>query len=442
MGFSHRWFQLFVAWLFVASILLSCGSDDSAESGGPSVGEPEDVIQLLVGSAERAAVNNDAATTASELITAVGGDLYGELRADADGNLAVSPYSIVSALAMTRAGAAGTTAAEMDTVLHVDLVDDLDAAIGSLDGALSTRPGTFPMPEGDPVEIELSFGNALWPQQGFEFEASFLDTLVEHYGTGVYAVDYVTDSEGARGAINDWVSDQTQQRIPELITPGVLDNLTRLVLTNAVYLNAPWQFPFQDGATADAEFELLDGTTVDTPRMRLSESLGYATGDGWQAVALPYVEGDLAMVVLVPDAGKFDAVEAALSANLIVEVQADLAANQVNFGLPKWEFRAQTDLKAPLASLGMPSAFSDSADFSNMSSGPLFISDVLHEVFVSVDERGTEAAAATAVAMSLTAAPADPPIDLMVNRPFLFWITDQPTGAALFLGRVLDPTQS
>ena len=240
-----------------------------------------------------------AAANAGAAVTGFGFDLYATTRA-IDGNLAVSPYSVAAALAMTRAGAVGTTAEEMDRVLHADLVDDLDAAFGSLDGELATRPGEFPIPDSDPVVLELSFANALWPQRDFPFEQDFLDRLGRNYGAGVNLVDYVADVEGARQAINGWVADETRDRIPELIPEGVLGPLTRLVLTNALYLNAPWEYPFLDGATVDAEFRLLDGTTVSTPMMLLDEGLGYGTGDGWAAVRLPYVGGDLAMLVTRP----------------------------------------------------------------------------------------------------------------------------------------------
>lgn len=428
--------------LLLLATLVSCGNGDDDEPGEQASPSDEQVekIEFLSANVERAVADNAAAASAAEIVTTFGSDLYAELRST-DGNLAISPYSVAVALSMTRVGAADTTASEMDAVLHTDLVEDLDAAIGSLEAELGQRPGTFPMPEGDPVELELSFGNALWPQRDFDFEADFLDTLARHYGTGVQAVDYVANTEGARDAINGWVSDQTRDRIPELIPSGVLDVDTRLVLTNAVYLNAPWVYPFTDGGTEDAVFNLLDGQTVQTPTMQLSESLSYGRGDGWQAVALPYVNGELAMVVLVPDAGQFDSIEAALDAELIADVNTSMSGRQVNLRLPRWEYRVQTDLVEPLQNLGMTSAFTDQADFSNMSPTPLFISDVLHEVFISVDEKGTEAAAATAVAMSLTAGPADPPVDLTVDRPFIYWITDQPTGAALFLGRVVNPTQ-
>lgn len=423
--------MLAAAALLGGSLAAACGDDDEGPSGGAT--------GVVVADVEREPADPAAAATAGEALTETGFDLYRVLRGT-DGNLAVSPYSVAAALSMTRVGAAGDTALEMDAVLHAELVDDLPVAFGSLDAELASRPGEFPNPtDGDPLVLELSFANALWPQSGFPFEDAFLETLARHYGAGVNVVDYVEDTEGAREEINGWVAEQTRDRIPELIAEGVLSTMTRLVLTNALYLNAPWQTPFEEEATDDGDFTLLDGTTVAVPLMRQSEQLAHAAGDGWQAVRLPYVGGALSMVVLVPDDGRFEEIESALDAALVDEIEASAADRQVVLALPRWEFRSQLGLNEPLRELGMVAAFGDGADFSAMSSEPLFVSDVVHEVFVSVDEEGTEAAAATAVVMAETSAPIDEPVELTVDRPYLFWIVDEPTGAVLFLGRVLDP---
>jgi serpin B len=420
-----------VASVIVGGVAVGCGDGDG--DGGAAEG-----IALISAEVDRAPTHPAAAAAAGEITAALGTDLFAQL--PRTGNLALSPYSVAVALAMTRAGAAGATADEMDIVLHATDLPDLHAGFGSLDAALAERTGTFDLPGGEPVELELSFGNAIWPQAGFPFEDPFLEILAGHYGAGVQAVDYVGDTEGARQAINGWVAGETRDRIPELIPPDVLSALTRLVLSNAVYLNAPWLHPFDEAGTGDAAFELLDGATVTAPLMHLDESLPYGAGDGWQAVELPYAGGELAMVVLVPDAGSYETTEAELGPALIASVGAALAGRQVDLRLPSFELRSQLDLSDPLRALGMPTAFTDGADFSAMSPEPLEISDVLQEVFVSVDEKGTEAAAATAVVMDLTAAPADDPVTLVVDRPYLFWITDRETGAVLFLGRVLDPT--
>ncbi len=411
-------------------VAAACGSaaTDPASSGASGT---------IVADVARVDPDPGAASTSGRATRAFGADLYAAV-SDEPGNLAISPYSVAAALSMTSMGAAGATAEEMDAVLHVA---DTAAAggFGSLDAALAMRAGTIDVPGGEPLDVELSFGNALWPQLGFPFEAAFLESMARYFGAGVHPVDYVDDSEGARRSINEWVADTTRSRIPELIGPGVLSASTRLVLTNALYLNAPWDHPFVEGATVGGPFGRADGSTVTAEFMTLQESLNRAAGDGWQSVELPYLGGELAMIVLVPDAGRFDEVEQGLDADFVEAVGAAVISEPVVLRLPRWEYRTQVMLKEQLSELGMPMAFTPAADFSAMSSEPLFVSDVIHEVFISVDEKGTEAAAATAVVMAETAAPVEP-FELTVDRPFIYWVVDVATDAVLLLGRVLDPT--
>ncbi len=366
-----------------------------------------------------------------------GVDLYGVLARD-EGNLVFSPYSAGIALAMTRAGAAGQTLDQMTAVLHADA--GLDEGLNAIDQALATRPGEYAWDD-KKVTLELATANQLWGQREFPFEDAFLTTLAAQYGAGMRLVDYKEAAEDARTRINDWVSERTQKRIPELIPGGVLTADTRLVLTNAIYLNAPWLHRFNADATAPAPFVRLDGSEVQAQMMHLSESLRYAKGSGYQAIELPYVDGSLAMLVVIPDAGRFDAVQSGLSAGLLDEVLKGLGDSEVQLALPRFEFRTQAGLKDALTELGMPVAFEGGkADFSRMSpeGKSLYIQDVIHEAFISVDEEGTEAAAATAVVVGATAAPPEG-VELTVDRPFLFVIRDTETGAILFMGRVLDP---
>jgi serpin B len=219
--------------------------------------------------------------------------------------------------------------------------------------------------------------------------------------------------------------------------------MTRLVLTNAVYLDASWAVPFDPKATADGAFSLLDGSEVTVPFMHLEESLPFAVGDGWQAVELPYLGGELAMLVVLPDAGRFDEVEATVGGGLFDTAAAGLTPTTVRLALPKFEYRTQETVSSLLQRLGMTTAFDpQSADFSGMTTEErLFIGEVIHEAFIAVDEAGTEAAAATAVVMRATAAPVDA-VELDVDRPFLYSLYDRATGAILFMGRVLDPAAS
>ena len=281
----------------------------------------------------------------------------------------------------------------------------------------------------------------MWGQRDLPIEAAFLDVLAEYYGAPLHVVDYVADTEGARKAINGWVSDRTAEKIPELIKPRVLDDMTRVVLTNALYLKASWATPFDEKLTVDAPFTRLDGSTVTTRQMRQTEALAYASGADWRAVELPYAGNQLSMLVVVPSAGRFAAVERAFAGGTQA-FAAELAPAQVRLALPRFTFRTTADLKDPLRSLGVVDLFDDRvADLSGITTAQaLYVSDVIHEVYLAVTEEGTEAAAATAVVAKATAAPAKIE-ELTVDRPFLFAIRDRATGAVLLQGRVLDPTQ-
>ena len=365
-------------------------------------------------------------------------DLYQAL-SDTDGNLFYSPYSISLALAMTYAGACGETEKQMSDTLHFDLPQDrLHPTYNGLDIELSKRG------EGakgkDEEGFRLHIVNAIWGQEDYEFLSEFLDVLAENYGAGLRVLDFVNASEESRITINDWVSEQTEGRIEDLIPQGAIDALTRLVLTNAIYFNAAWQFPFNEEATSDGPFYLLDGGEVIVPMMRQTESFGYAEEDDYQAVELPYDGGELSMVILLPRDGQFEAFESSMDFQRVTEIISNLTSQQVNLTMPKFEFESSFGLKKALTGMGMPIAFSPDADFSGMTgSRDLFIDDVLHKAFVSVDEAGTEAAAATAVIMTLTAVPS-PPVEVKVERPFIFLIRDIETGTILFIGRVLNPS--
>jgi len=364
-------------------------------------------------------------------------DLYRALQ-ETDGNLFYSPYSISQALAMTYAGAHGETEQQMAETLRFALSqDNLHPAFNGLDIELSKRGEGA---EGKDEEgFRLHIVNAIWGQKDFSFLAEFLDVLAENYGAGLRVLDFVNAPEESRITINDWVSEQTEDRIEDLIPKGAIDDLTRLVLTNAIYFNAAWQFPFDEDATADGPFYLLDGGEVVVPMMTQTESFGYADGEGYQAVELPYDGRELSMVIILPGDGQFETFESAMDYQMIKGIISDLENQQVNLTMPKFEFESEFSLKKVLTAMGMPVAFSPDADFSGMTGKrDLFIDSVLHKAFVSVDEAGTEAAAATAVIMTLTAVPA-PPVEVTVERPFIFLIRDIETGAILFIGRVMNP---
>jgi len=366
-------------------------------------------------------------------------DLYRLLAEQrSDENLFYSPYSISLALAMTYAGARGETEAQMADALALTLPQEqLHPAFNALDQALAQRGEGA---EGkDEQGFRLNIANAIWGQKDYTFLEAFLDTLATNYGAGLRVLDFAGAPEKSRVTINDWVSDETEGKIENLIPQGGIDPLTRLVLTNAIYFNAAWANPFHEEATKDGAFTLLDGSQVTVPQMRQTESLGYARGDGYQAVELPYDGGEMSMVVLLPEREGFEAFEASLDGVQVQSIVEDLTYRQIALTMPTFEFSSRFGLNQALADLGMPGAFSDVADFSGMTGEKdLFISDVVHKAFVSVDEEGTEAAAATAVVMKLSAMP-ESPIEVTVDHPFIFLIRDLETGAILFVGRVLDP---
>ena len=418
----------------LALIAAACGDDES----GPTE------MQLIASDLERVASGaseEDLAAVARaerEFATA----LYAIL-AEEEGDLVFSPVSIHLAMAMALVGAEGDTETQIAAALGLDDIapERMHDAMNALDALLEARNRVeAPGPDGEERKVEISIVNSLWGQSGFAFEQEFLDVLAANYGAGMRVVDFKTAAEAARQEINAWVAEQTNDRITELIPQGAVDELSRLVLTNAVYLDATWATPFDPDATSDAEFTLPDGSVVSVPTMHGSISASYARGEGWQAVDLAYTGGEVSMLLILPDEGRFADIEGALPAGLVDEVAAALSNTEVLISLPKFEIRTQADLNAALAALGIVDAFDpDRADFTGISTvEPLYISGVLHEAFIAVDEAGTEAAAATAVIIGTTSAPIEV-IAVDFDHPFLFVLQDRETGSVLFMGRVLDP---
>jgi serpin B len=432
----------------VALLAAACSNDDSepapttADSSSTSTTLP--VSGLVASSLERLDpdVSDDELAALAEAERDFGTALY-EVLAAGEGNLVMSPASIHIALLMAFAGAEGETADEMAEVLGVsDIVADrLHDAVNALDQLLeSYNYEQEPLPDGTEQKVVLSIVNALWGQGGFGFEADYLDLLASRYGAGMHVVDFVGATEAARQEINAWVAGETNDRIPELIPAGALNAMTRLVITNAVYLDASWAVPFLAADTADGDFTLLDGTTVTVPIMHGEPTAPYTTGEGWQAFELAYLGEDLAMLVIMPDEGRFDQVEAQLASGLLDDAVAGLAPASLLLSFPKFETRSQVSLRGVLNELGMTDAFDPAvADFSGITTEePLHVADVIHEAFIAVDEAGTEAAAATAVVMRATSIPVDQVI-VDVDRPFLFALRDRSTGAILFMGRIVNP---
>lgn len=398
----------------------------------PATGE-EDSMQSLV-----------AGNTAFAL------DLYHQLRANAGGNLLVSPLSISLALAMAFAGARGDTATQMADVLGFDLPDDaLHTAFAALVSDLTGRGNAEPAGNVEGGENGLRIANALWGEQTYPFSDVFAAQLGDAYGAGLELVDFANAPEQARADINAWVEEQTEDRIQDIVPEGAITDMARLVLANAIYFYGSWRHAFEPADTENAPFHLADGTTVDVPFMFQRQDLSYARTDGMQLVELPYISEGLAMTVILPDDGRFDAVEESLDDVTLQMALAGLSSNDIRLHLPKFGFDFSASVADALKALGMTDAFDpDLADFSGMvdegATPPdgenLSIGDVLHKAFIAVDEEGTEAAAATVVIMVGTSAQPEEPIEVRVDRPFLFAIRDRDTGTILFLGRVTNPS--
>jgi serpin B len=386
-------------------------------------------------------VNEGDITTLVSGNSAFAFDLYQALKEE-DGNLFYSPYSISLALAMTYAGARGETEQQMADTLHFILSQDrLHPAFNSLDIELGQRGEGA---EGKDEEgFRLNIVNAIWGQEGYEFLSEFLDVLAENYGAGLRLLDFTGAPGESRITINDWVSDQTEGRIEDLIPQGLIDEETRLVLTNAIYFNAAWRYPFEEYDTRDGTFHLLGGGEVTVPMMRQTKSFSYAEGDGYQAVELLYDGREISMVILLPRSGEFEAFEKSLNAQEVDAIIKNMEYDRVVLKMPRFEFESSFRLRETLAAMGMPDAFFyGNANFSGMTGNrDLFIADVVHKAFVSVSEERTEAAAATS-AVAPTARIGPPPeiIEVTVDRPFVFLIRDIPTNTVLFVGRIVDLT--
>ncbi len=366
--------------------------------------------------------------------------LHAHLASGSNENLFLSPYSISIALAMTYAGARGETEEQMRETLRYTLGEDVHPAFAGLKAALDERSTVEDPMDGDEVDaFQLEVANALWGRDDYPFAEAYLALLEEHYGAGLERADFTGDPEGERERINAWVADRTEDRIEDLLPQGSIDPSTVLVLTNAIYFMASWLQEFDPADTTDGTFTALDGTESTVPMMHQHLRTNYASVPGAEAVELPYVGEEVSMVLVLPDEGEFESFESDLDAETLFGIFEALGDASGDLAMPQFEFETEVQLSEVLADLGMPVAFDGGADFGGMIEGGgsgLWIDEVYHKSFVSVDEEGTEAAAATAVVMTESAPPDWG--ELRLDRPFIFCIRDRPTDAILFLGRVAD----
>jgi serpin B len=414
------------------------------------------ILQLfgaLVTAMAHATTNFDLAAKATNGLAV---DLHRQL-ATHNENLCVSPYSIESALAMTFAGADDDTRAEMARVLHFasdssTVAPSFAALQHSLEEmSVKTAELTKKSREfGGPTEpITLNIANRLFAEKDYDFRQDFLSLVKQNYGAAFEAMDFTANPAGAAQHINKWVADQTRDKIRDLIPENALNKLTRLVLANALYLKAPWTDAFSAKATQPESFHVRGGAPTNVPMMRKTARFGYAKRQGFSAISVPYIGDDLQFLVLLPDeVNGLHTVESKLTADILAEC-ARLEAQDIDLHLPKFKLEPPTiALAETLQALGMKTSFDipqGSANFDKMAprkpNDYLYISNVFHKTFMAVDEKGTEAAAATAVVMMRATAMArpKPPLEVKVDRPFVYAVQHVPSGLCLFLGRVTDP---
>jgi serpin B len=416
-----------VAAALVASA-AACGDDDE---------DTQTAGDVVVAEADLARTTPSPDAPVDDLVAGI--DAFGleaeqRLAAETGGNTVLSPVSIATAFAMVSAGAGDTTRAQIADVFGLPDEPGVHEAMNALTAALDEVDRTDP----DRGDVVLDTANTLWAQSGFEIEQEFLDTLATEYGAGVPTTDFENDPDGGRRAINDSVAEATRDRIAELMPEGTVTEDTRAVVVNAIYLTAPWATELSEEATTDLPFRLADGTEVDVPMMRDgSLAARAASTDGYTAVELPYLGGDLAMLVLVPEGSRtLDDVLDGLPDGGLEAVAGGLGAATVDLTLPRWETDSSLDLGALLTDMGLPIPGGTLPGIAP----DLEIGAAVHGADITVDEAGTEAAAATAVGIDITSAPEPGDmITVVADRPYLFAVRHVETGAPLFVGRVADP---
>lgn len=397
-----------------------------------------DSTALVAGSTSAGAAGQAAQETAAgNSIDAFGLDLYAQLQGTTGGNLFMSPFSAATALAMTYAGAGGETAQQMASVLHFSGdPSNTETELGVLLGDLNAA--------GQSGGFLLNAANALWVQQGLNLLPEFLNVMQNDFNGALNEADFISDADTVRQTINDWVAQQTHGKITGLFPAGSINEFTRLILADAVYFKAAWSSPFEPGETTDAPFTLASGSPVTASTMHQSGNFDYMQSDGFQVLQLPYADGRMAMDILLPGQNGLAGLGSnQLPADLNTWL-AGLTFQDVAISLPKFQLTTGFDLIPALQALGMTDAFSNAADFSGITDAlNLKIDTVVQKAFINVDEGGTEAAAATGIAMEPACIVVDPtpPIVFDADHPFLFLIRDTQSGTVLFMGQVENPTQ-
>jgi serpin B len=404
-------------------LILFLGLFFTACKQGPSVPAVDDSQATTEGLGAVVNANNQFAL-----------ELYSKLNEKDDGNIFFSPYSISTALAMTYEGAKGQTADEMQKVFHFP------------EDANVRRPAfakIYNLLNSGSKDYKLNTANALWAQKDYAFLPEYLGLVEKYYGGRTTNLDFIGETEKSRQIINTWVEEQTNDKIKDIIPPGTLSSLTRLVLTNAIYFKGTWVKEFEKSKTKEQNFKVSADKNVQVPMMRRTDKdakFNYYENEELQVLEMLYKGEELSMLVLLPKDDNLQKLEDSLTLEKIAEWKNGLSERKIDVYMPKFTFETKYFMANTLAEMGMPIAFSpEQADFSGMTGNRnLFISAVIHQAFVEVNEEGTEAAAATIVVMGKTSAG---PMDYFrADHPFIFIIQERETGSILFIGRVVDPT--
>lgn len=411
--------KIFVLFLVCCVIDINCSGAADSNSIGKGTAGGNDINEAAAGNSKFAF------------------DLYGKLKdKEPNGNLFFSPYSISTALAMTYAGARGNTEKQMATALRFTLPGPhLHSTFGTLQKQL--------IQDDKSRGYQLFLANALWGQKGEPVLKEFLDLTKDYYGAGFSQLDFVNETEKSRQIINHWVEEKTKEKIKELIPPGGVNNLTALVLTNAIYFKGEWKTKFEEKDTKLADFAISEKDKVKVSLMYVEEKFKYYSDEKMQVLELPYKSNEMSMLVLLPQDKKgFKEMEDTLTAESLGGLISKMETTKVDVYLPKFKMTWGTfSLNNVLVALGMSDAFEEGkADFSgiNDTANDLYISGVFHQAFIEVNEEGTEAAAATGVVLShsIPIAPV-----FCADHPFIFIIKDNRTGSILFMGRVMNPAK-